>query len=609
MSTTLTSKKIRLAADVASLNAPADVLTGLTPAFYRGNDLRVEFAVMSGGVLMDVGSIASVTLEIKAGNEEGAPPAPTDAVLMTKTIGSASLNAALTLSEWNTAAGQHGVLEFSAQEANISAGNKWLSLWVMTSDNPGKVITLAAGTLKVLEDGSSGGVQTPPVPIESYYTSTQSDARYLLAGQNFSDVASPAAARLNLGLGSAATVNTGTVQGTLPVLGVGGKLDSALLPAVDTGVLAPRGGVRLNSGWISIPALTLGKSDFDFLFLLKRAAWGGEQTLIGGLTGAPSLRFAADNTLIFGVVGVGDTLQTTARLLTDAPTWVRLRRGGGQTKIYLNEALCGTVADSLNYTGAVGWLGACDSSGTAPFLGSLMSAACFNRALDDGEVYDYKEAGGADIGDRWGSTSNIYSAASLVVGKRVYLKTGGSESITINGQVYKDGTSGSIDASAGVEVVVASSSITNGLTSSSTLRYVGQLWELDCTVGCGYQLHDRSANGLHGLLSESGWEHSVKRRDWQLAAVMSAGGYIGGAARAVLPAGHIIERVYTIGGAGITLSLGETNGTATIVNGSVCGAGVVDATVATARSGNHQAYVTYNSGSGNVAVLLKGCVE
>lgn len=46
-------------------------------------------------------------------------------------------------------------------------------------------------------------------------------------------------ARTELGLGSAATVNTGTTSGTVPVLGTGGRLDQARMPAYTEIALTP----------------------------------------------------------------------------------------------------------------------------------------------------------------------------------------------------------------------------------------------------------------------------------------------------------------------------------------------------------------------------------
>ncbi len=607
--TTLSRRRIRLAADAARLDAPCDALTNFTPAFYRGNDLQVEFALFSGSTLLDVSNITSVTLEIKNSDELHTPPEPSAEVLMTKTLTAANLNTALAAADWNAGTAQHGAFTFTAAQANIAAGHKWLVLWALTSDDPGRVITVAAGPVSVLEDGASGSISEPPETGDLYYTSTQSDARYLQGAQNLSELASASASRLNLGLGSAAVLNAGTSSGNVPVLGADGKLAGSVMAEVDTSTLRPRGGVILSGGFMTLPALTLGRSNFDFLFLLKRDAWGSDNYLIGGAaSNALTLRFGAGNTLIAGISGLGDMLESASSVATDEAVWVRLKKAEGMLTMYLDGALEATVADSLNYTGAFSVLGAADSAGTSPFRGTILAAAMWNRGLADDEVSAYQALGGAALEDRWGSLTNIYTAASLTVGKKVYLKTSGSDSIVINGTTYGNG-SGNTNATGGLEIEIASATITNNLTSSSTLQYIGGLWDLDCDAGCGFELRDRSGNAHHALLSASGCTHLVAKRDWQLTADLTASGYLGGSARVVLPEGHIIEKIWSVGGNGIVLNVGETTSGTTLVSSHSCSTGVASATLAAARSSNRQIYVTYASGSGSVRVVLKGTVE
>lgn len=607
---TLSSKRIRIAADAALLDAPQDLLSGLTPAFFRGNDLTVEFALFNKGVLQDVTNISSVTLEVKPSDESFTPPDASATPVMSKTIAAASLNAGLTLSDWNNAIAQHGVLSFSATEANVAAGPHWMSLWVITTGSPGKVITVAAGPLNIREDGSAGTAGTPPAPTSSYYTSTQSDARYLQQGANLSDIASPTSARSNLGLGTAAVINTGTSSGNVPVLDGSGLLPSGVIPPVDVSTLGTKGGVMLNGGWMTIPALTLGRSDFDFLFLIKREAFGSEQYLFAGNTGALSLRFFSNDKLRVGLSGVGDVLESSATVVNDTPVWIRLKRSGGFTRLYVNSTEVGSLADAVNYTGAISVIGAADSSGTTPFKGTMFVASAWNRGIDDPTLNEYKQIGGGEWQDRWGSMTNIFSASSLVVGKRVYLKTSGTEAITINGTTYKDGTGGTTNATGGLEINVTSSTVSgNTLTSASTLRYIGVLYDLDMAVGVGYQLHDKSGNAAHAVLSETGTEHVMKKREWQLITTLSAAGYLGGSARAIVPSNHILARIFTIGGNGITISMGEAPAGTTIVTSSACTTGVVGATIGSLRSSNNRLYVNYVSGTGSVTLLIKGYVE
>lgn len=87
------------------------------------------------------------------------------------------------------------------------------------------VVDAAPGTLDTLNELAAALGDDPN------YAATVTTA---LAGKaaksaNLSDLANVTTARTNLGLGTAATVNTGTTSGTVPVLGTGGRLAIARL--------------------------------------------------------------------------------------------------------------------------------------------------------------------------------------------------------------------------------------------------------------------------------------------------------------------------------------------------------------------------------------------
>lgn len=228
---TITRQRIRFAGDTAKLDGPRDKLRIAMPAFWRGNDLQFEIAVFENDVLQDVSNLTQITLEIRAMGSGGEPPDPSVAALMSKSVNAVDLNNSLTLTQWNDGSAQHALLVFTDQESNIPAGENWLVLWATTNDAPGHTITLAAGHIKVLEDG--GGLATSPSPPqETFYTAIQSDVRYAQRAQNLSDLADAAAARINLGLGTASTKNTGTASGEVPILDGSGKLDTTVLPSL-----------------------------------------------------------------------------------------------------------------------------------------------------------------------------------------------------------------------------------------------------------------------------------------------------------------------------------------------------------------------------------------
>ncbi len=94
---TIPRQRIRVAGDPARFDGPADEQTGGTPRFWRGNDLQFEVGVFHNGVLQEVTNLASLTLEVKAAGEDGAPPGPGDTALMSKTAD--SFNNDLTLEQ------------------------------------------------------------------------------------------------------------------------------------------------------------------------------------------------------------------------------------------------------------------------------------------------------------------------------------------------------------------------------------------------------------------------------------------------------------------------------------------------------------------------------
>jgi hypothetical protein len=176
---TLGRTRLRLAADAASFDAPLDVLRRATPQFWRGNDVQFELAVFFNGALIDVSNLASLTLEVRPLGSNGQAPDPSFAPLMGATI--TTFDNTTTLDDWNAGAKQHAVVVFTATQSNIAAGAAWLSIFAITNDSPGRVITLCAGPVRVLEDGA--GLATTPTPTaDTFYTAAESDARFAAIG-------------------------------------------------------------------------------------------------------------------------------------------------------------------------------------------------------------------------------------------------------------------------------------------------------------------------------------------------------------------------------------------------------------------------------------------
>jgi len=176
---TLGRTRLRLAADAACFDAPLDTLRRATPQFWRGNDVQFEIAAFFNGALLDVSNLASLTLEIRPLGSNGQAPDPSFAPLMGATI--TAFDNTTTLDDWNAGAKQHAVVVYTAAQSNVAAGAAWLSIFAITNDSPGRVITLCAGPVRVLEDGA--GLATTPMPTaDTFYTAAESDARFAAIG-------------------------------------------------------------------------------------------------------------------------------------------------------------------------------------------------------------------------------------------------------------------------------------------------------------------------------------------------------------------------------------------------------------------------------------------
>lgn len=182
----ITADRVRIAVVQTSKDAVADIISGNTPVWYNGNDLQFEIAFftdVSLGVLDDISTIDSITLQIKPlTNRRGNP-------VMSATLASGSLNAGLTLAQWqaNDPTLAQAIVTFDKSLTVLSFAGDSNPYWLVLSAvlTSGAAVTLATGQVTVVETGFNTEVPSFVV-TPTYYTAAQSDARYTVSSTKVS---------------------------------------------------------------------------------------------------------------------------------------------------------------------------------------------------------------------------------------------------------------------------------------------------------------------------------------------------------------------------------------------------------------------------------------
>lgn len=183
--------RIRLPLDgIAPFAQPSitDPNKGETAVFPHGRNINVEVAVFNNGVLDDLSSITSLTLDIK--NLVSGVIDPTGAALLTKTVNAAAFNLQLKQDNWDTdtdvngssyhaafalTSAETGGLDMSTAVANV----KGFGLVISATTTIG-IVVLLSGIIQFRQDGAGAAVGVPPV---AQYTFSDQQLLAMLAAK------------------------------------------------------------------------------------------------------------------------------------------------------------------------------------------------------------------------------------------------------------------------------------------------------------------------------------------------------------------------------------------------------------------------------------------
>lgn len=149
-----------------------DAATLQPPFYWRGNDVRLECALLTNGVFLTSSEIGTITVVVKALNA-----GPDDSPLMLRTISAGDCDPLFSAAKWTAGTGQLFVASWTRAEAALAAGD--YALVISHDDASGNRSTHLRTKLTVREDQhDSISLSAPPTPAADYYTTTESDGRF-----------------------------------------------------------------------------------------------------------------------------------------------------------------------------------------------------------------------------------------------------------------------------------------------------------------------------------------------------------------------------------------------------------------------------------------------
>ena len=175
------------------LNSPTDIIANSSPSIANGADLQFELLLSYGTAVDDTTIVstsnwASFYVQLKTTTDKDG----LDLWAGAGSVSSSAFNPAITFANWTEGTAQQVLVQIpsSANQILTSQDSQpfWMTIYAETTDSPAKVIPVCAFQLLVFNTGL-GVVPPSYVSSASYYNKTQSDARYVQIGTDYSGFA------------------------------------------------------------------------------------------------------------------------------------------------------------------------------------------------------------------------------------------------------------------------------------------------------------------------------------------------------------------------------------------------------------------------------------